>query len=373
MNGTLSGLSVQRLGAPEILNAMGDGVYVTDLNRNIIFWNKAAERITGWTTNEVVGRSCYDNILIHTDKDGHKLCGEEYCPLHRCIITGQPSDQPILVYAQNRAGGRVPVEVSVSPIIGDSGHVLGGIEIFRDLTAGFEDLMRAKIIQGAAMKTEVPTDSKVSFDVCYSPSEIVGGDFYRIERISDSLYGILIADVMGHGVAAALYTMQLRSLWEDWRNELVSPANFLNQINKSLNTLAGGAGYFATAVYGTFDTKTGSFRYVRAGHPAPLLLSAEGKANPLGEPQPALGLIEAYDYSEEVLCLKPGEKFLLYTDGAIEVMNAKGEELGEKGLVRYLNAPIPPTVTELEEKILTYSASIHLPDDLTLLCISRSA
>ncbi len=62
---------------------------------------------------------------------------------------------------------------------------------------------------------------------------------------------------------------------------------------------------------------------------------------------------------------------LLYTDGAIEVSDAKGEELGEEALVRLLANPIPLTVVALEEKILTYSASIHLPDDLTLLCISR--
>ena len=160
MKRSFSCLSVQRLGAPEILNAMGDGVYVTNLSRKILFWNKAAERITGWSADEVVGRSCFDNILIHIDKDGHKLCGEEYCPLHRCIITGQASEQPLLVYAQNRAGKRVPVEVSVSPILNPSGRILGGIEVFRDLNSGFEDLVRAKMIQSTALKTEIPNIKK---------------------------------------------------------------------------------------------------------------------------------------------------------------------------------------------------------------------
>jgi PAS domain S-box-containing protein len=371
MKKSFSKLAFQHLGAPAILNAMGVGIYVTDTSRNILFWNKAAERITGWSASEVVGRSCYDNILIHIDKDGHKLCGEEYCPLHRCIITGQASDQPLLVYAQNRAGVRVPVEVSVSPILDNSGRVLGGIEIFRDLTSGFEDLVRAKIIQNSALKAEIPSDPHVSFDVRYTPSEVVGGDFYRIERIADNLYGILIADVMGHGVAAALYTMQLRSLWEDWRGKLVSPAGFIQQINKSLLILSVGAGYFATAIYGIFNPETGCFRYIRAGHPAPLILFADGKSQPQGETQPALGLLDSFTYTEETLTLNTGDRLLMYTDGAIEVMNAQGEELGEDGLVRLLTTHGPLSVAELEEKILSYSADIHLPDDLTLLCISR--
>lgn len=371
MKRLFSGFSVRRLGAADILDAIGDGVYITDVERNILFWNQAAERITGWAPSEVVGRNCFDNILVHVDKDGHKLCGGEYCPLHRCMVTGLASDQPLLVYAQHRSGMRVPVEVSVAPIRDDKGKVIGGIESFRDLTAGVEDLVRAKLIQSAAMTSEFPVDPLVAFDVRYTPSEIVGGDYYRIERIGEGRYGILIADVMGHGVAAALYTMQLRSLWEDWRGQLDAPSRFLAQVNRGLYTLAVGAGYFATAVYGIYDAATGRFRYVRAGHPAPLLLHADGKAVTQGESQPALGMMETCEYPEQELDLGPGDRLLLYTDGAIEIADANGVELGEEGLLRLIHDQPAQSVTTLEDRILAYSASIHLPDDLTLLCISR--
>lgn len=371
MKRLFSGFSVRRLGATDILDAIGDGVYITDVERNILFWNQAAERITGWAPRDVVGRNCFDNILVHVDKDGHQLCGGEYCPLHRCMVTGQASDQPLLVYAQHRSGMRVPVEVLVAPIRDDKGKVIGGIESFRDLTAGVEDLIRAKMIQAAALTTEFPADPRVAFDVRYTPSEIVGGDYYRIERIGEGLYGILIADVMGHGVAAALYTMQLRSLWEDWRDHLLFPSRFLGQINRSLYTLAVGAGYFATAVYGTYNSDSGRFRYVRAGHPAPLLLHSDGKAVTQGESQPALGMMEACEYPEQELLLESGDRLLLYTDGAIEIADAGGRELGEEGLRGMLHDQPALPVPALEEKILAYSASIHLPDDLTLLCISR--
>ena len=116
MNGNVKGdprSFMAEFDAPELMNLMADGAYITDTERRIVFWNQAAQRITGWTESEVVGRSCYDNILVHLDKDGHSLCGHEHCPLHRSIVVGQPSPEPLLVFAMHRTGARIPVEVTV--------------------------------------------------------------------------------------------------------------------------------------------------------------------------------------------------------------------------------------------------------------------
>lgn len=117
----------------DVLDSIEEGVYLTDTNRQIIFWNKAAERITGWLADEVIGRACYDDILIHEDQDGRAICGEEHCPLHRAIITDSPSLTAVLVYAKAKNGTRVPVEVSVSPVHDERGTVVGGVEVFRDV------------------------------------------------------------------------------------------------------------------------------------------------------------------------------------------------------------------------------------------------
>ena len=82
--------------AQRIVDSINDGVYVVDTRRRIVFWNKAAERITGWTAEEVVGTACHDGILAHVDLDGHVLCGHEFCPLHRAIVTKQRSTAPLL-------------------------------------------------------------------------------------------------------------------------------------------------------------------------------------------------------------------------------------------------------------------------------------
>ena len=65
----------------------------------LYFWSKSAEHITGWRSEDVLGRACLEDILNHVDKDGHRLCGEEYCPLHRAMITGVTTNVPIIVFA----------------------------------------------------------------------------------------------------------------------------------------------------------------------------------------------------------------------------------------------------------------------------------
>jgi PAS domain S-box-containing protein len=366
--------SLGRLGAPEILNSLADGAYVTDAERNILFWNRAAERITGWGTKDVVGKSCYDNVLVHVDKDGHQLCGKDSCPLHRSITTGQSSTEPLLVFAQCRDGRRVPVEVTVAPILDARGKTVGGIELFRDLTAGVQDMMRAQMIQQHELDCRLPEDGRVKFDIRYVPSEIVGGDFYRVERLDADRYAVMVADVMGHGVAAALYTMQLRSLWEDFRAELASPASFLDIINRRLHALARDAGYFATASFFCFHAGTGELRHVSAGHPPPLLLRRDGRLERLEEQQPALGMFPDTEYGSFPQRLDPGDSMLLYTDGAVEVANAAEEELGVDGLARLLAGGAldgVPSLDCIEAQLLAFSSQIRLPDDLTLLALHR--
>jgi phosphoserine phosphatase RsbU/P len=365
------------LATPELLHSLADGVYITDLNRRILFWNRAAERITGWPAVEVTGKSCYDDILAHVDKDGHALCGQEYCPLHRSIVTGQSSTESVLVFARHRSGGRIPVEVSVAPIRNAANQVIGGIEVFRDLTESMQDQLRAKGIQEMAMNCPLPEDSRVEFEVRYQPREIVGGDFYRIERTGADGYVLLVADAMGHGVAAALYTMQLRALWDDHRTDLESPARFLGVVNERLHALAREAGYFATGVCAAYDAARGQLRCARAGHPAPLLFRAGGSIEPVGRSQPALGMFPGSQYQETTVQLMPGDALLLFTDGALELFDASDHELGVEGLKELVRqqtsgrAAAGFQLDKLEEQLLRFTNQIHLPDDLTLVKLRR--
>jgi serine phosphatase RsbU (regulator of sigma subunit) len=311
------------------------------------------------------------------DKDGHALCGCEHCPLHRSMVTAQPSLEPIVVFARRKYGISAPVEVSVAPIRDREGKVIGGIEIFRDMTESMQDLLRAKGIQEQAVACSLPHDSRLQFEIRYQPREIVGGDFYRIEQRNKDQYALLIADAMGHGVAAALHTMQLRAAWDDCPKELESPSRFLAAINQRVHGLVRDAGYFATAACVTYHAKTGELHCVRAGHPAPLLFRRGGLVEPIGPPQLALGMLPETSYLETSLRMDPGDALLLFTDGAIELFDPLQQELGTEGLKQLVRdqttgqSPAEFRVEILEQQLLEYSNTIHLPDDLTLIKLRR--
>lgn len=363
------------LGAGDILDTLAEGAYITDPHRRIVFWNKAAERITGWSADEVVGKSCFDNILCHVDKDQHQLCGKEYCPLHRSIVTGQPSESPLLVYAKARTGRRIPVEVTVSPLRNPAGQVVGGIELFRDASESVAEMARAKVIQENTLRCPLPEDPRISFAMRYLPRDMVGGDFYRVEHTKGPHYAVLAADVAGHGVSSALYTMQLRALWEDLRPEFARPARIFTAMNRRVRAIAPEEGYFATAVYLSIDAATGRMTYARAGHPAPLILRTGGLMEWLEQGDPALGMVDDFEYHEYQTELAPGDHLLVYTDGAVEVDDLKGRQLGLPGFQQLAAACVyggVPDLERIEERLLAYSGCVHLPDDITLIRVSRS-
>ena len=118
-----------------VLDQVSDGIYITDPARNIVFWNRAAENITGYRQEEVLGKRCADDILMHTDMAGNQLCSTELCPLHSAMQkTGEATTTPLTLKALHKNGSRIVVEVSITPLQGPSGEVIGGIEIFRDIS-----------------------------------------------------------------------------------------------------------------------------------------------------------------------------------------------------------------------------------------------
>lgn len=110
-----------------LMDALYDGVYCTDLDRTILYWNPSAERLTGFSAAEVVGKSCADNILGHVNEAGECLC-TGVCPLAATMDDGENRDA--IVYLHHKFGHRVPVQVRTSHLINEDGVITGGIEIF---------------------------------------------------------------------------------------------------------------------------------------------------------------------------------------------------------------------------------------------------
>ena len=115
----------------EVLDNLYDGIYFVDPERRITYWNKGAERITGYPAARVMGRFCRDNILNHVTESGMQLCLNG-CPLQATIADGKPREAE--VYLHHADGHRVPVLVRTSPIHDERGGIIGGVETFSDNT-----------------------------------------------------------------------------------------------------------------------------------------------------------------------------------------------------------------------------------------------
>lgn len=112
-----------------LLDSLHDGVYFVDLKRRITFWNRAAERISGYSKQEMLGQYCYDNILNHVDEKGHHLCLSG-CPLQRTMEDSVVRETT--VYLHHKQGHRVKINVHASPIRAD-GKVIGCCEVFTEV------------------------------------------------------------------------------------------------------------------------------------------------------------------------------------------------------------------------------------------------
>ncbi len=131
-----------------IIENLYDGLYFVDRDRIVTYWNKAAERISGFTANEVVGTSCSNNILSHIDSDGNNLC-TEMCPLAKTIADGKPRE--VEVYMHHKNGHRIPVSVRVSTLTDSGGNVIGGIVLFTNISNQAANELKVKELEKFAL------------------------------------------------------------------------------------------------------------------------------------------------------------------------------------------------------------------------------
>jgi len=141
-------MSLEKDSFERIIENLHDGLYFVDRDRVITYWNKAAEQISGFTANEVVGKSCSDNILTHVDSEGNNLC-TGMCPIAATIADGKPREAE--VYMHHKDGHRIPVSVRVSTLTDRDGNILGGIELFTDISNQAANELRVKELEKLAL------------------------------------------------------------------------------------------------------------------------------------------------------------------------------------------------------------------------------
>ena len=128
----------------KLLDSMFDGVYFVDQNRVITYWNAGAERLSGYSRSEVIGRRCADNILRHVDGKGNRLCLKG-CPLAETMRDGKSREAD--VYMHHKMGHRVPVIVRSAPTHDKAGNIIGAVEIFADNSKSANTLKELEQLQ----------------------------------------------------------------------------------------------------------------------------------------------------------------------------------------------------------------------------------
>ncbi len=169
-----------------VLDSIADGVYFTDLDRKVSFWNKAAERLTGYASEEVLGRSCADNLLRHVDDLGTELCLTG-CPLAETMQDGR--NREMNVYLHHKFGHRVPVKVRSSPMRDEQGKIIGAVEVFTDNSSNINVLRELE-----KLRQEVLTDQLTGIGN-RRYADITMDSLDRTMQENGVPFGILMADI----------------------------------------------------------------------------------------------------------------------------------------------------------------------------------
>ena len=358
-----------------VLDYLNLGVYITGSDRRIMLWNRKAEEITGHKAADVVGKHCHDDILMHVDTDGHPLCTTHLCPLHRSIILNKESEKPVLVFATRADGTRVALTVNTAPLKDAQGNVIGGIEAFYDQTGSIQDLQFARRVQRALMPETLPQPRNIRFEVCYCPHDLIGGDFYDVRQVAAGKYGFIVADVRGHGVSAALYTVLLKELAEQNQHLANMPHEFIGRMNQGLSKYVVDES-FATAFYGMVDDQSGLVLYTNAGHCVPFHYSpATGEVVKLETHGLPLGILDEDAYESDTIALHPGDILFCYTDGILEVTDRDGNMIGDDGLIAILKQELRAGSENLLDRthrqVKHQCGEITLADDVLLMSVER--
>ncbi|MBW7899945.1 MAG: SpoIIE family protein phosphatase [Rhodocyclaceae bacterium] len=205
--------------------------------------------------------------------------------------------------------------------------------------AGLEqELQIAAQVQLSILPRQQPQDARVQLHCSITPAREVGGDFYDYFFIDDAHLGLVIADVSGKGVPAALFMTIARTLLKATAQFIAEPTRCLGQLNDLLSA-ENEQMMFVTMFYGVLDLDSGRLRYVNAGHNSPYLLRGDGGVSMLpGTGGMAVAVSEGFPYRAGSVDLSAGDRLFLYTDGVTEAFDADGQEYGVQRLERVLHA-----------------------------------
>jgi anti-anti-sigma factor len=236
-----------------------------------------------------------------------------------------------------------------------------------------KELERARLMQARFFPETFPLGRGLSFAGRHRASHKIGGDLFDVQKSGEERLAFMIADVSGHGVAAALLTGMLKVLFLNSVQQCEDPGLLLGMLNEELLTYCGG-GEYLTMFVGIWDPGTQTLLYSGAGHPPAYVSSADGsRVARLGGGGGVLGVVPDAHFKTMDLRLKPKQRLVLYTDGITEQSNPQQELFGEKQLVevctRWATLPLDTVVELVYSEVDLFAAGEAQADDQALLLV----
>ena len=236
------------------------------------------------------------------------------------------------------------------------------------------ELEIARNIQQSLLPTSAPNIKGLDIAATAIPAKQVGGDFYDFIPLSENRLGLVVADVSGKGVPAALFMTLSRALIRVNALQELSIATVVEKTNQLLIHEFASSGYFVTLFYGIVDSDQNTLQYVRAGHNSPLLYRPEnGEILFLKGEGMALGVSDEIELEAKQINLAKGDTFLLFTDGATEAINPLNEEFGVGRLCELIrinhHLEADKIIDEIIHEINKFAEDEPQFDDLTLLVL----
>lgn len=378
----------------DILSFLPDATFVIDLEGKVLAWNSAMEMLTSIPAESILGKGNYEYALPFYKKRRPMLADlvfmseddlkKNYNTIERSLDTLVAD-----VFIPDFRPGGAYFWAKASPLYDPTtGNVIGAIETIRDITERRElearlarsnaELQIAAEIQKSFLPETIPRIP--GFDVVARTvmAKEVGGDFfdvipYEVMPIDKGLHGLLVADVSGKGVPAALFmalsriVVRVNALWHhDPAKVICSSNNTITQDSKS--------GMFVTLFFGLLNENDRTLTYVNAGHNPPLVIRGQtGAVERLLPTGIVLGALENCGYKSQTVTIAEDDVVVMFTDGVTESVNSTGELFGEKRLIDVIQKNVHLSAHEILEQILAgvnaFSGDMPQADDITLLVI----
>jgi PAS domain S-box-containing protein len=379
-------------------------IAIMDRNKKVVSWNPAAERLFGYTQAQAVGRSIDD--LVAGTREMHaevleytqQVAGDHRVDAvtRRSRKDGTLVDVELLAVPVNVGGDQVGTYAMYHDIT-ELKRIEGEVrQLNKDLERRVaerteqlknamakqqqeaqererieQELRVARMIQHTLLPKTLPELEGHQLEVYYQPAREVGGDFYDFLRLPDGRLGLIVGDVSGKGVPAAIVMAITRTMLRS-AYHLGSPGRILQQVNDDIFPDIP-PNVFVTCLAALLDSTTGRLQYANAGHDLPYVRHASGVSRLQASGMP-LGLMPDMTYEEKEITLEPGESILLFSDGLAEAHSPHREMFGFPRIEKFVGAH--PVGAKLIDSLLAdlqrfTGEQWEQEDDITLLTLQR--